>query len=245
MNLKISQLNPGNPALSSDVIPIERADVNFSITAGRIAALAPTTPPGGSSGDIQFNNGAGGFAGSLATLTSGGTLTIPAGQSLTVLGTTSFAAGSIAVAALSADTIGLTDSTGLFTVTGSPATLGGSLTLSAFASQSQNYVLAGPATGGAGAAAFRALVAADIPSAANLPLWSNLQNAAANLTLANAGYTTTFNQTSAVAWTWANTTAAGLATNQSSPIINLGGTYFGAAAGALAASAKAPAAAPK
>jgi hypothetical protein len=156
---------------------------------------------------------------------------------LTVSGTTSFAAASIAVAALSADTIGLTDSTGLFTVTGSPATLGGSLTLSAFASQSQNYVLAGPATGGAGAAAFRALVAADIPSAANLPLWSNLQNAAAALTLANANYATTFNQTSAVAWTWANTTAAVLATNQSSPIINLGGTYFGAAAGVLAASA--------
>jgi hypothetical protein len=125
----------------------------------------------------------------------------------------------------------------LFTVTGSPATLGGSLTLSAFASQSQNYVLAGPATGGAGAAAFRALVAADIPSAANLPLWSNLQNAAAALTLANANYATTFNQTSAVAWTWANTTAAVLATNQSSPIHNFGGTYFGGAAGALAASA--------
>jgi len=68
-------------------------------------------------------------------------------------------------------------------------------------------------------------------------LWSALGNAAANLTLANAGYTTTFNQTSAVAWTWANTTAAVLATNQSSPSINLGGTYFGAAAGVLAASA--------
>ena len=85
-SLKISQLTPST-AQSGDVIPIERADVNFSITAGSIAALAPTTPPGGSSGDIQFNNGAGGFAGSLATLTSGGTLTIPAGQSLTVLGT--------------------------------------------------------------------------------------------------------------------------------------------------------------
>jgi len=163
-NLKISQLTPGGPAQSGDVIPIERADVNFSITAGSIAALAPTTPPGGSSGDIQFNNGAGGFAGSLATLTSGGTLTIPAGQSLTVLGTTSFVAGTIAIAALAYDTIGLTDSTGLFTVTGSPATLGGSLTLSAFASQSQNYILAGPGSGGSGAASFRALVAADIPS---------------------------------------------------------------------------------
>ena len=39
-NLKISQLTPGNPAQSGDVIPIERSDVNFSITAGSIAALA-------------------------------------------------------------------------------------------------------------------------------------------------------------------------------------------------------------
>ena len=39
-------------------------------------------------------------------------------------------------------------------------------------------------------------------------LWSALGNAAADLTLANAGFKTTFNQTSAVAWLWANTTAA-------------------------------------
>lgn len=39
-NLRISQLTPGNPAQSGDVIPIERSDVNFSITAGSIAALA-------------------------------------------------------------------------------------------------------------------------------------------------------------------------------------------------------------
>ena len=40
-NLSISQLTPGNPAQSGDVIPIDRSDVNFSITAGSIAALAP------------------------------------------------------------------------------------------------------------------------------------------------------------------------------------------------------------
>src|ERR1035437_1942438 len=36
-------------------------------------------------------------------------------------------------------------------------------------------------------------------------LWSALGNAAGALTLANAGFSTTFNQTSAVNWTWANT----------------------------------------
>ena len=40
-NLRISQLTPGNPAQSGDLLPIARSDVNFSITAGSIAALAP------------------------------------------------------------------------------------------------------------------------------------------------------------------------------------------------------------
>src|ERR1035437_3589506 len=39
-------------------------------------------------------------------------------------------------------------------------------------------------------------------------LWSALGNAGAALTLSNANYATTFDQTSAVNWTWANTTAA-------------------------------------
>lgn len=81
-SLKISQLTPGNPAQSGDVIPIERSDVNFSITAGSIAALASATP-GGSSGDIQFNNG-GVFAGSAATITSAGSITIPDGQAFLI-----------------------------------------------------------------------------------------------------------------------------------------------------------------
>ena len=40
-NLRISQLTPGNPAQSGDLLPIARSDVTFSITAGSIAALAP------------------------------------------------------------------------------------------------------------------------------------------------------------------------------------------------------------
>lgn len=38
--------------------------------------------------------------------------------------------------------------------------------------------------------------------------WDQLTSATANLTLSNAAFTTTFNQTSPAAWTWANTTAA-------------------------------------
>lgn len=49
-----------------------------------------------------------------------------------------------------------------FSVTGSPVTSSGTLT-AAWTNQAQNTVLAGPATGGAGAPGFRALVAADLP----------------------------------------------------------------------------------
>jgi len=67
------------------------------------------------------------------------------------------------------------------------------------------------------------------PGASSVP-WSSITSAAANLTLSNAGYTTTFNQTSAVAWTWANTTAATSSVSQSSPVATLLGTEWHAAA---------------
>jgi len=41
-DLKISQLTNGNPAQTNDQIPINRAGVNFSITAGSISSLATT-----------------------------------------------------------------------------------------------------------------------------------------------------------------------------------------------------------
>src|SRR5208282_1214546 len=45
-------------------------------------------------------------------------------------------------------------------------------------------------------------------SGSSSSIWNHLQNATGNLTLSNTGFSTTFDQTSAVAWTWANTTAA-------------------------------------
>src|SRR5208282_5931672 len=50
-------------------------------------------------------------------------------------------------------------------------------------------------------------------SGSSSSIWNNLQNATGNLTLSNTGYATTFDQTSAVAWTWANTTAATVSTS--------------------------------
>ena len=52
-DLKISQLNNGNPAQTNDQIPINRAGVNFSVTAGSIASLATTNS---SNTEVLFNN---------------------------------------------------------------------------------------------------------------------------------------------------------------------------------------------
>jgi len=76
----------------------------------------------------------------------------------------------------SVTSVGLTDSTGLFTVTGSPITTSGTLTLSAFASQTQKTFLAAP-SGANGAPTFRVIAAADVPT-----LNQNTTGTAAGLT---------------------------------------------------------------
>jgi len=53
--------------------------------------------------------------------------------------------------------------------------------------------------------------------------WSSLTNAIAPLVLNNAGFATTFDQTSPVQWTWANTTASTVSASQNSPILALQG----------------------
>ena len=66
-----------------------------------------------------------------------------------------------------------------------------------------------------------------LSTVAHTGAWSDLQDATGALTLANGANATTFNQTSAANWTWANTTAAtNLGVNAASPLLNLSGTYF-------------------
>jgi hypothetical protein len=62
--------------------------------------------------------------------------------------------------------------------------------------------------------------------------WSSLVNPVASLTLPMFTYATTFNHTSPVNWTWANTTAATSSTGQLSPLLNLSGTYWNGSASA-------------
>jgi hypothetical protein len=63
-------------------------------------------------------------------------------------------------------------------------------------------------------------------------LWNQIGNAAANLTLFNDGYTTTFQQSSAIAWLWANTTVASAITTNASPLLELAANYWTGAASA-------------
>jgi hypothetical protein len=114
--------------------------------------------------------------------------------------------------------------TSVATVTTTPA-----LTFS-LSTQTANTVFAGPTSGGATAPTFRALVTADIPT--GTVLWNQIGNASGNLTLANAGFTSTFNQTSAIAWLWANTTIATALTTNASPTHQFAANYWTGAASA-------------
>jgi hypothetical protein len=71
-----------------------------------------------------------------------------------------------------------------------------------------------------------------LPYGSSAALWSGLGNAVADLVLSNTTFNTTFNQTSAVNWIIANTTAATNVASQNSPIIQLNGTYWNGAASA-------------
>ena len=56
--------------------------------------------------------------------------------------------------------------------------------------------------------------------------WSSINNAAGSLTLANAAYATTFQQTSNVAWLWQNTTTATSGTTNASPLHEFAANYW-------------------
>ena len=124
------------------------------------------------------------------------------------------------------------DSGAILVVSGSPVTTSGTLQLQ-FNAEPANTVFAGPTSGPNATPTFRALVFADLPAIpSGTILWNQIGNASGNLTLANAGNTTTFNQTSAVAWLWANTTTATSGTTNASPLLELAANYWTGAASA-------------
>ena len=130
--------------------------------------------------------------------------------------------------------------TGLFTATQPNFTnLAGSIALAQTPLTSKGdilYVNSAPALAklAIGATGQVLTVAAGMPtwSAPAAPAWSSLTAAAANLTLANGAFTTTFDQTASTVWLWANTTVATPTTTNGSPSHQLAANYWSGSASA-------------
>ena len=133
---------------------------SFTVNAkGLITAASSSTPPLTSlTGDVTTST-SGAASATLATVNSNvGSFT---NASLTVNAKGLITAASSGTAPVTS--VSLTDSTGLFNITGSPGTGVASLTLSSLNSQTANEVLASP-NGSSGAPSFRSLVVADVPN---------------------------------------------------------------------------------
>jgi hypothetical protein len=198
--------------------------------------VAADIPVLGATGDILYNNG-GVLGAALATITAAGSIDLPEGQ---VIKWTGAAYSGVGLSILAADTLAVgngsdSDVSGAMAMTG--LILFGSSYYSAYdafhttiySGATQNWNLVLPETSGtngqvltnigSGFTEWESLSAIGIP-------WSSLTNATANLTLSNAGFTTTFNQTSAVAWLWANTATATSGTTNASPLLEMAANYW-------------------
>jgi hypothetical protein len=120
------------------------------VISNATAGVNYAPPTSGTS--ILYGNGSGGFSG----VTIGSGLTFSSGT----LSATGGGSGTVTSVGLSLPSI--------FTVTNSPVTTTGTLT-GALATQTANYVFAGPTTGSAAVPTFRSLVASDIPALSYAP----------------------------------------------------------------------------
>lgn len=203
---------------SSAPTTLANAELAFAEGTEVLYVGVGTGGAGGSATTVNAIAGKGAFLALSGTQTASGTYTFSG--SVTFSGTTAIGAATattpdsnddstrVATTAWVLDKIdafgaGTVTSVGLslpdiFTVSGSPVTSSGTLSAT-LASQTQNYVFAAPGSGGNGAPAFRALVAADIPdlSATYLPLTGG--TISSNLTISGNltvnGTTTTLNST--------------------------------------------------
>jgi hypothetical protein len=102
--------------------------------------------------------------------------------------------------------VGLALPSSILTVSGSPVTTSGTLT-GTLATQTANYVWAGPTSGSAAAPTFRALVTADIPWATPGTIGSGTPNTGAFTTISATGVITSTLSTGTAPFTVSSTTA--------------------------------------
>ena len=206
------------------------------------ALVSTDIPVPGSTGDILYNNG-GVLGAALTTITAAGSLTLPDTQVIKWGGS---AYSGVGLSQLAADTLAVgngteSDVSGAMAMTA--LILYGSSYYSAYDAYQttilsgalQDWSLVLPETAGtagqvlvnigSGFTSWESLTTLGVP-------WSSLTNAVANLTLTNAAFTTTFNQTSNVAWLWGNTTTATSSTTNASPLHEFAANYWTGAASA-------------
>lgn len=187
----------------------------------------------GSIGDILYNNG-GVMGAALATITATGSITIPDTQVITWSGA---AYSSVGLSQLAADTLAVgngseSDVSGAMAMTG--LILFGSSYYSAYdafhttiySGATQNWNLVLPETAGTNGQVLTNIGSGFTAWESLSVSWSSLTSATANLTLANGTNTTTFNQTSNVAWLWANTTTGTSGSTNASPLLELAANYY-------------------
>ena len=197
----------------------------------------------GSTGDILYNNG-GVMGAALATVTASGSITLPdtqvikwGGAAYSGVGLSQLAADTLAVGNGSdSDVSGAMAMTALILYGESYYSAYDAFQTTILSGATQDWALVLPQTSGvngqvlmnigSGFTEWASLSVIGVP-------WSALTRATANLTLSNAAFTTTFNQTSNVAWLWQNTTAATSITTNASPLLEFGASYYTGATSAL------------
>src|ERR1700690_2485149 len=179
-----------------------------------------------------------GSTGGGGSVTSVGTAGIATGGPITTTGTVTVAgSGNTTTAATAAANLHAAPAGDVVTTDGSGNVQDSGTLLSSLAPLASPTFTGTPAAPPAGAGtnttqlATTAFVQAAL-GASGAVTWGNIGNAAGNLTLANAAFTTTFNQTSSVAWLWANTTTATSGTTNASPLLELAANYWTGAASA-------------
>lgn len=165
---KLAAVATGNVLLSGGVAALSswgKVGLTTHVIGTLPAANGGTNLTSYTTGDILYASGTNTLA-RLAAATNGYVLTLVAGLPAWAAPTGGGGGGSVTSVGLAAPSI--------FSVTGSPVTASGTLTLT-LNTQSSNLVWAGPASGAAAAPSFRNLVIADLPNwvIEDIPIGSN------------------------------------------------------------------------